>query len=84
MNRHKPRIPQASAMGVCQTEDVAPTVCSDSHGTPHAVCHIFRTPIVLNFQGSKGNNVVTQDNTCPTLNSMHGHDVHVVCIAGGC
>ena len=37
-------------------------------------------PVVLNFQGSKGNNVVSQDGTCPTLNSMHGHDVHVVCV----
>ena len=38
------------------------------------------TPIVLNFQGSKGNNVVSQDGSCPTINSMHGHDVHVVCV----
>ena len=32
----------------------------------------------LNFQGSKGNNVVSRDETCFTLNCMHGHDVHVV------
>lgn len=37
-------------------------------------------PIVLNFMGSKGNNACTQDGTCPTLNRMHGSDVHVVCI----
>lgn len=37
-------------------------------------------PIVLNFMGSKGNNVCTQDGTSPTINRMHGSDVHVVCI----
>lgn len=71
---------QGGKGGANYTEDVAPTICSDSHGTPHAVCKVTRTPIVLNFQGSKGNNVVSQDGTCPTINSMHGHDVHVVCV----
>ena len=75
---------QGGKGGANYTEDVAPTICSDPHGMPHAVCRISKSPIVLNFQGSKGNNVVSQDGTCPTLNSMHGHDVHVVCIAGGC
>ncbi len=42
--------------------------------------HHHEAPIVLNYQGSKGNNVVSQDETCPTINSMHGHDVHVVCV----
>jgi hypothetical protein len=73
---------QGGKGGANYTEDVAPTICSDSHGTPHAVCRIYKSPIVLNFQGSKGNNVVSQDETCPTLNSMHGHDVHVVCVSG--
>ena len=71
---------QGGKGGANYTEDVAPTICSDSHGTPHAVCKVTRTPIVLNFKGSKGNNVVSQDGTCPTINSMHGHDVHVVCV----
>lgn len=71
---------QGGKGGANYTEDVAPTICSDSHGTPHAVCRIYKSPIVLNFQGSKGNNVVSQDETCPTINSMHGHDVHVVCM----
>lgn len=35
--------------------------------------------ICLNFQGSKGNNIVTEDGTAFNLMSMHGHDVHVVC-----
>ncbi len=40
---------------------------------------------VLNFQGSKGNNCVTDDGSCPNLNAMHGHDVHVVAQEGeGC
>ena len=37
---------------------------------------------VLNFQGSKGNNCVTNDGSCPNLNAMHGHDVHVVALDG--
>jgi site-specific DNA-cytosine methylase len=37
---------------------------------------------VLNFQGSKGNNCVTSDGSCPNLNAMHGHDVHVVALDG--
>ena len=37
---------------------------------------------VLNFQGSKGNNCVTDDGSCPNLNAMHGHDVHVVALDG--
>ena len=36
----------------------------------------------LNFQGSKGNNCVTNDVSCPNLNAMHGHDVHVVALDG--
>ena len=38
---------------------------------------------ILNFQGSKGNNCVTDDGSCPNLNAMHGHDVHVVAQEGG-
>lgn len=37
-------------------------------------------PFVLNFMGSKGNNCVSNDGTVPTLNSMHGNDVHVICM----
>ena len=35
--------------------------------------------IVLNFQGSKSNNVCADDGTCYSLNAMHGHDMHVLC-----
>ena len=38
------------------------------------------SPLVLNFMGSKGNNVISKDGACPTINAMHGSDVHVVCI----
>jgi hypothetical protein len=36
------------------------------------------TVIMLNFQGSKGNSLTTEDDVSFTLNAMHGHDVHVV------
>jgi site-specific DNA-cytosine methylase len=39
-------------------------------------------PAVLNFQGSKSNNCVTNDGSCPNINAMHGHDVHVVALGG--
>ena len=67
-------------------KDCAPTINAaagmSGNNRPFIVKNnnILTTPIVLNFQGSKGNNVVSQDGTCPTLNSMHGHDVHVVCV----
>lgn len=35
--------------------------------------------ICLNFQGSKSNNVCTEDGTCYSINAMHGHDSHIVC-----
>jgi len=35
-------------------------------------------PVMLNFQGSKSNSLTTTDGTSFTLNSMHGHDVHVI------
>lgn len=38
----------------------------------------FRLTGVLNFQGSKGNGIVSFDNSCFTINHMHGSDVHVV------
>ena len=73
---------QGGKGGANFTEDVAPTICSDSHGTPHGVCHVkSKHPIVLNFQGSKGNNVVSSDGACPTITRMHGNDSHVVCVA---
>ena len=33
---------------------------------------------MLNFQGSKGNTVVSEDGQSFTLNAMHGHDMHIV------
>ena len=33
---------------------------------------------MLNFQGSKGNTVVSEDGQSFTLNAMHGHDMHVI------
>lgn len=39
--------------------------------------------VCLNFQGSKGNSVYTEDETTPSILAMHGHDVHVVCFEPG-
>lgn len=60
--------------------EVCGTICSDSHGTPHAVAVTgeLKFKAMLNWQGSKGNNVVTEENCSFGLNAMHGHDVHVV------
>ena len=57
------------------SEDVTATLRAQDHGHPPVVC--------LNFQGSKSNNVVTDDGKCYSLNAMHGHDVHVVCFEPG-
>lgn len=57
------------------SEDTAATLRAQDHGHPPVVC--------LNFQGSKGNNVVSEDGLSYSLNSMHGHDVHVVCFEPG-
>jgi hypothetical protein len=35
---------------------------------------------MLNFQGSKGNNVTNDGSESFTLNAMHGHDVHAVVV----
>jgi len=55
--------------------DLAATLRAQDHGHPPVVC--------LNFQGSKGNNVVSDDGTAYSLNAMHGHDVHVICFEPG-
>ncbi len=39
---------------------------------------VAQEPIMLNFQGSKGNSITSEDGVSFTLNAMHGHDVHVV------
>ena len=35
-------------------------------------------PVMLNYQGSKGNSVTSENGVSFSLNAMHGHDVHVV------
>lgn len=51
------------------------TLRAQDHGHPPVIC--------LNFQGSKSNNVVSEDGKAYSLNAMHGHDVHVVCFEPG-
>ena len=50
------------------TEDVAPTMCSDSHGTPHAVCYGI---------GNGQANQAALDDNVGALNCMH--DQQAVC-----
>lgn len=57
------------------SETTAATVRAECHGAIPVVC--------LNFQGSKSNNVCTEDGTCYSLTVMHGHDAHVVCFEPG-
>ena len=57
------------------SEDVTACLRAQDHGHPPVIC--------LNFQGSKSNNVCTEDGTVYSLNAMHGHDVHVVCFEPG-
>ena len=59
-----------SVMDVSQ--DVTATLRAQDHGHPPVIC--------LNFQGSKSNNAITEDGKCYSLNAMHGHDMHVICI----
>ena len=55
-----------------------------SHGRNGAGVIVFKKHLcnlmVLNFMGSKGNNVVTNDNGSPALCTMHGNDTHVVAL----
>ena len=57
------------------SEDITACLRAQDHGHPPVIC--------LNFQGSKSNDVCTDDGTAYSLNAMHGHDVHVVCFEPG-
>lgn len=46
--------------------------------TTTAIVESAEQPVMLNFQGSKGNSITTEDGISFTLNAMHGHDVHVI------
>ena len=61
---------QGGKGGANYAENVMPTLCSDSHGTPHAVCY---PNMVLDDQG--GSQIsVREDGKCPTLRAeMHGN-----------
>ena len=57
------------------SDGITSTLRAQDHGHPPVIC--------LNFQGSKSNNVCTEDGTCYSMNAMHGHDAHVVCFEPG-
>ena len=51
-------------------------------GDPSLTCN-HEAPIVfgqVNMQGSKGNAVADEGDKAFTLNAMHGHDMHAVCV----
>jgi DNA (cytosine-5)-methyltransferase 1 len=56
----------------------APTLNQFDQGDTRATTIIVGEPVMLNYQGSKGNAITTEDGVSFTLNAMHGHDVHVV------
>jgi hypothetical protein len=57
--------------------EVNPTLNSFDVGDTRATTAIVE-PVMLNYQGSKGNSVTSEDGLSFSLNAMHGHDVHVV------
>ncbi len=61
---------QGGKGGANYAVDVMPTICSDSHGTPHAVCY---QNVILDDQG--GSQIsVRSDGKCPTLRAeAHGN-----------
>lgn len=66
-------IDQQSGKGNCNyMEDIMPTLLSDSHGTPHAVC------IALEGNGSRPSHMgkgFSEDGTMYTLNTIEQHSV---------
>lgn len=74
--------PQAIAFTTEQTPKFSPDLAftltggsPSGGGQPQSVMQRVQ---MLNFQGSKGNTVVSDDGQSFTLNAMHGHDVHVI------
>ena len=72
---------QGGKGGANYAENVMPTLCSDSHGTPHAVA--YPVPgVLLDDQGGQQINVRTDDK-CPTLRAEAHGNVPCVLEAGG-
>lgn len=61
----------------CYAENVMPTLCSDSHGTPHAVCYENQTDVVA-FDGY---NIDSSINTFKTITAGRNdtHNLPVAC-----
>lgn len=58
--------------------DTKNTLRAEASKSSHAVVTRPRPFALLNFQGSKSQNVVNDGDVSFTLNAMHGHDMHVV------
>lgn len=80
---------QGGKGGANYTEDVAPTICSDSHGTPHAVCKVTKSPtvcvpinsMVIGKDGGNGDRqtfgIGEDGDPSPTLQAAHHHAVAI-------
>ena len=80
---------QGGKGGANYTEDVAPTICSDSHGTPHAVCKVTKSPtvcvpinsMVIGKDGGNGDRQTfgrgEDGDPSPTLQAAHHHAVAI-------
>ena len=62
---------QGGKGGANYAENVSPTICSDSHGTPHAVCYSVD-------QGGGKSSVDVREDKSPTLTTTH-HGAPAVC-----
>jgi len=78
----EPMVFQPGAMvrlGTKPSDGIVPTLRAEvKRGDNEPVIAYETEPVMLNYQGSKGNAVTTEDGVSFTLNAMHGHDVHVV------
>lgn len=86
LNEHIPTLLILNDQGggvMSVSTDVASTLRAQMKHHEPIVCFHKNSVVCLNFQGSKSNNVFTEDGTCYSLNAMHGHDVHVICFEPG-
>ena len=65
---------QGGKGGANYTEDVAPTICSDSHGTPHAIAQIKKRVGLICFSSPQDHCITRgyMEECAPTLNAAAG------------
>ncbi|NBW23333.1 MAG: hypothetical protein EBR82_86855 [Caulobacteraceae bacterium] len=63
-------------LGTKPTDGIVPTLRAEvKRGDNEPVIAYETEPVMLNYQGSKGNAITTEDGVSFSLNAMHGHDV---------